>query len=73
MVHLLDFGQFLDIWPSPVSLSEGQEHSHLSQQIRLVGLYLSTKYEGCRSNSKIHFDLEHLTLTLCQGHGQICH
>ena len=34
-------------WPSP----EGQGHRHLGHWMRLIRLYLATKYEMCRWNS----------------------
>ena len=63
----LFWGKF-DLWPWP----EDQGHRHLGYSMRLLGLYLHTKYEVCRWNSIwgmasylvfIHF-FENLTLTL---------
>ena len=51
MAHFVDFGHFLDIWPWPVTLTFGQGHRHLGHWMRLIGLYLGTKYEVCRWNS----------------------
>ena len=76
MTHFLDFGQLLDIWPWPVTLTFDQGRWHLGHWMRLIGLYLGTKYDVCGSNRywdmnpclpDIQFDLEIWPLTLSQG------
>ena len=42
------FGKIL---PWPLTLTFSQGHRHLSHWMRLIGLYLDTKYEVCRWNS----------------------
>ena len=39
------------IWPWPLTLTMGQGHRHLGHWMRLIGLYLGTKYQVCRRNS----------------------
>ena len=68
------FGKF-DLTKVRVILDQGQGHRHLGHWMRLIGLYLGTKYEVCRWNSPeiwpvlwffIHF-WKNLTLTIDLG------
>ena len=40
-----------------MTLTFGQGHRHLDHKMRLIGLYLGTKYEVCRSNRFRDMDL----------------
>ena len=40
MAHILDFGQFFDIWPWPVTLTTDKDHCDLDHLLRRIGLYL---------------------------------
>ena len=40
-----------EIWPWPLILTKGQGHRYLGHWMRLIRLYLGTKYEVCRWNS----------------------
>ena len=42
---------FWKLWPWPMTLNFGQGHRHLGHWMRLIVLYLSTKYEVCKWNS----------------------
>ena len=74
------------IWPWPLTLTLSQGHRHYGHWMRIIGLYLDTKYEVCRWNSlrdrtsslvflPIFGEIWPwpLTLTLGQGHRQLGH
>ena len=51
MTSSLIFTPFGNILPWPLTLTKNQGHQRLGHWMRLIGLYLGTKYEVCRWNS----------------------